>query len=94
MDTKETQLMKMIDQTSHDETVKKDALLYRGLIQAYQALDSYQDIKKVSYKLDSTISEYLMMHQYQAPKSVIELAQFIQKDSNSVLRGIGMTTLR
>lgn len=83
MDTKNEELMKLIDSAAQEELVKADKNLYSSMVQAYKDLSNNKDIKITGVKLNGVLSRYLLTHEYKAPKTVIDLAQELQKyDAN------------
>ena len=90
---KQAEFLELIDKTANDPEVKKDPDLFKGLTKAYQDLDNGKGIKEVALKLDSTISWYLMTHEYKAPQAIVDLAKALKDDSNSFWKGTGIEKL-
>ena len=90
---KTQELMDLIDQTAQDEAVKNDPELFEELTLAYKGLDEGKDVKIVVQRLSSSLSHYLMKHEYKAPQALITLMKAMQNDANSFWKGTGISQL-
>lgn len=86
-------LMDLIDTTANEDEVKSDTGLSSALLVAYRDLNDDKEIRNVVRKLGSTLSAYLMTHQYKASPSVMNLAKVVQKDDQNFWKGTGLSKL-
>ncbi|WP_334340853.1 bacteriocin immunity protein [Companilactobacillus sp. HBUAS56275] len=65
-----------------DKAVQNDGELTEILRNAQSKLDKGNAENIVATKLEHSISTYTLTHNLKAPKSIVELSQFLQNDAN------------
>jgi len=93
MNAKKDELMLAIDLAGKNELVKNNRELFTSLVNAYGELNDDKDFELVCMKLNSSISKYLLNHQYQAPQALMDVAQKIQQGSQNYYGHVNIVKL-
>ncbi|AUI71977.1 hypothetical protein COSHB9_16380 [Companilactobacillus alimentarius] len=79
---REAKLNDLITSSLNDENVQNNGELTKILRNAQFKLNKGDAENIVATKLESAISTYTFTHGLKAPKSIVELSNFLQNDAN------------